>query len=136
MSRAGPLALRVVLALAAVAVAVQLAAWRSDRGACTRAGNQVYLRRAGPIGPLDEALARVRSKCRGPSRLLDSSAALRSVRRYRLAATVAREATRDEPRNFVAWADLYESLVPFDPRGAAAARRRAVRLNPLSVRAP
>jgi hypothetical protein len=134
MARAGPFAIRALVLLTGLAVVLLMAAWRNDRAACNRAGVDVFLRRTGPIGPLDDALERVHADCRGTFVLLASSAALRTAGRYPRAAELARRATRKEPENFVAWADLYAALAPIDPKEARVARKRAIKLNPLSAR--
>jgi hypothetical protein len=104
--------------------------------ALVAAGAQVVALRGGSPAPLDAAIARVHRDCRGTVVPLAASAALRGAGDDRRAAALAREAAREEPLNFTAWAALSAALVRIDPRGAAAARERAARLSPLSVRAP
>jgi hypothetical protein len=133
--RSGRLALRVLIAAVAVVFVVIFVSWRGDREDCQQAGGQVLQLRRSPAAPLDAAIARMRRDCRGTVVPLAASGALRGVGDDRRAAALAREAAREEPQNFTAWAALYAALIQSDPRGAAAARERAVRLNPRSARA-
>jgi hypothetical protein len=129
------LPLRVLVAAVALALAALVLSWRGDRQDCERDGGQVLALRGGAPARLDAAIARVSRDCRSTVVPLAASAALRGAGDDRRAAALAREATRKEPRNFTAWAALYAALLQDDPRQAAAARERAVRLNPSSARA-
>ena len=136
MGRDGQLVLRVLVAAVALALAVLLLSWRSDRHACERAGAQVFILRGASTAPLDAAIARMHRDCRSTIVPLAASGALRSAGADRRAAALAREAVREEPENFAAWAALYAALARIDPHGAALAKERAGRLSPLFVRAP
>jgi len=123
---------RLVIAVAALAVAVSLLGIERDRDSCDDAVRQAYLGTKAPEpGLLDARIDSVIADCKGSEPLTGIAVGLR-VERPRAAARLARAAAEREPDSYVAWGVL---AVAAPPAEAAVAARRARALNPLSVAA-
>jgi hypothetical protein len=131
------IALRITVAIAAaVSCYVLLEAHASD-GACEEAGQRVFRTSGGfePLAGLRPAIDDVRGECDGAAELTNAAEVIRQASADRpelapLAVEVAREATEEEPDNFVTWATLAAAQAPIDPNGARESFARAKELNP------
>lgn len=123
---------RALLLAAAAGAIVLFATSLHDDGRCTSAQRTVFrvTARRAPVAALDPALAQLRESCRGTTALVSAAGGLTFSGRNGRAAIVAREATRQEPENWAAWAALAYATRSADPATAAGARARVRRLNP------
>ncbi len=113
----------------ALAVAVSLVGLERDHDACQEATTGAYLASRAPTPELRGRIDQVVRECRGAEPLNRIAVGLR-IERPREAARLARVGARREPDSYVAWGVL---AVAAPPAEAAAAKRRATALNPLSV---
>lgn len=113
----------------ALAVAVSLVGLERDHEDCQEATTGAYLASRAPAPELRVRIDEVIRECHGAEPLNRTAVGLR-VERPREAARLARSAARREPDSYVAWGVL---AVAAPPAEAAAAKRRATELNPLSV---
>ena len=130
-------ALRAAAVLAAVGAAYFLLTARASDGACEDAGDRVFESSGGfaPLAELEPAIADLRRECDGATGLLTAAETIRqaSDRRPMLApraVELAREGTRIEPDNYIAWATLAQTLARADMEAAQQALARARELNP------
>lgn len=100
----------------------------------------IYQRTFTKHGPGERALrapqARLVASCRDRTELARYAALEGTVGLTGLAASLAREVTRLEPRNRFGWLALALVLDRVDPAGAAAARRRGHALDPRGIALP
>jgi hypothetical protein len=120
---------RLLLAAAAIAVAVSLVGLERDHEGCQDAVERAYLANRAPAPELRGHIEGVVRECDGAEPLNRIAVGLR-VERPHAAARLARIAAQREPDSYVAWGVL---AVAAPPAEAAAAKRRAEELNPLSV---
>ncbi|HEU0018907.1 MAG TPA: hypothetical protein VFQ14_01320 [Thermoleophilaceae bacterium] len=120
---------RLLLAAVAIAVAVSLVGLERDQEGCQDAVERAYLASQAPAAELRGHVDEVVRECRGAEPLNRIAVGLR-IERPGVAARLARIASRREPDSYVAWGVLAVAAAPAE---AAAARRRAGELNPLSV---
>lgn len=126
----GTVIARLLVAAAAVAVATALVSVRADDRGCRDAGKRLYELAATPGAELGATIGELERTCHGAEPLATAAAGLRYFGRTRAATAVARRATDRDPASYEAWAIL-STTAP--PGTAAAARRRALKLNPLAV---
>lgn len=100
-----------------------------DHEGCQDAVERAYLANRAPGPELRGHIDEVVRECRGAEPLNRIAVGLRIERPY-AAAHLARVAAQREPDSYVAWGVL---AVAAPPAEAAAAKRRAGKLNPLSV---
>ena len=110
-------------------MAVSLVGLEHDHEGCEDAATRTYLASRAPAPELSERIDELARECRGAEPLNRIAVGLR-IERPRAAARLARVAARREPDSYVAWGVL---AVAAPPAEAAAAKRRAAALNPLSV---
>jgi hypothetical protein len=120
---------RLLLAAVALAVVVSLVGLERDHESCQDAVGRAYLANRAPTAELRGHTDEVVHECRGAEPLNRIAVGLR-IERPRAAARLARVAAQREPDSYVAWGVL---AVAAPPAEAAAAKRRAGELNPLSV---
>jgi hypothetical protein len=120
---------RLLLAAAALVVAVSLVGLERDHEGCQEAATRAYLANRAPAPELRGRIDEVVRECRGAEPLNRIAVGLR-IERPPEAARLARVAARREPDSYVAWGVL---AVAAPPAEAAAAKRRAATLNPLSA---
>ena len=113
----------------ALVVAVSLVGLELDHEGCQDATTGAYLASRAPAPELRERIDEVVRECRGAEPLNRTAVGLR-IERPHAAARLARVAAQREPDSYVAWGVL---AVTAPPAEAAAAKRRAGELNPLSV---
>lgn len=133
-------ALRTVAVVAAIGASYFLLESRASDEQCDRAGERAFRTSGGfePLDGLEPALAQLRRECDGASGLLTAAETIRqaSIRRpalRSLAQELAREGTRIEPDNYIAWVTLAAALAPTDADAAHEALARARGLNPRLV---
>jgi len=135
MRSAPRLAARGLVVLAAVAV-VALVARTEDREAdCRAAAAQVFREITGSAAgsTVPAALRTLRSgDCPDSGPVVQAALNLAREGRVEEALPLARLVAREEPENYGAWLVLATALRERDPAGAAAARRRALALDPLA----
>lgn len=129
-------ALRLLLAVGAVAVCLAIVGAARSEDRCSEAGAAVLrdVTGSGPRGALQPALDTLRDDCTETRPLVLAATVLARAERDEEAAPLARLAVRAEPENPGAWIALFSALQRTDPQGAARARERAVELNPMAAR--
>jgi len=108
---------------------VSLVGLERDHEGCQDAVERAYLASRAPGPELRGHVDEVVRECRGAEPLNRIAVGLR-IERPRAATRLARVAAQREPDSYVAWGVL---AVAAPPAEAAAAKRRAGALNPLSV---
>jgi hypothetical protein len=132
--RAGGNALPALAARGAVVVACIVAVLvfahrRGDAVSCDHARTALFsagLRHAAPAATVRTVL----DTCRDPEQIAVAAAGVTSSGHPEVAATMARAAIDRGPREFAAWAALWQATRRNDPAEAARAARRAEALNP------
>lgn len=131
--------LRIVLALAAVALAVLAIDRATDARACQDARRTAFgigLGRSAPDGATAAADALV-ADCRGAASLIAGASALLRAGQTRESGRLADEAALREPDDPTAWQAVARTAAARGDRGTAALARARVReLNPLGTRPP
>lgn len=133
-------ALRAVAVVVAVGAAYFLMESRAADDECERASARVFSTSGGfePLAGLEPAIDDLRRECDGASALLNAAETIRqaSIRRSALtplAQALAREGTRIEPDNYIAWVTLAAALARTDADAAYESLARARELNPRLV---
>jgi hypothetical protein len=122
-------------ALVALAVAVVLLGQQRSLDRCQYASARVYTHSREHLGGVPKAVRELMSRCPGSDTLVRAAGGLLKPGPRSAVITLAQEAVRREPDNASAWATLAVATDGVRPRQAAAARRRALTLNPLLGRA-
>ena len=134
MSSAAQTALRVALAATAVAVCLLVLGARRSEERCSQAGADVVrdVTGTGEAGSLEPALATLRRGCTDSRPLVLAASELARAGRQPEATPLAQQAVREEPENPGAWLALFAAQRGSDAPGAARARDRVLKLNPLA----
>jgi len=130
-------ALRVAVVVVAIGASYFLLASRDSEAACKDAYDRVFATSGGfePLAGLEPAIDDLRRDCDGATGLLAAAETIRQASGRRpqlapLAVDLARESTKIEPDNYIAWATLAVALGPSDADAARAALAHARELNP------
>jgi hypothetical protein len=124
---------RLVLVVAALAVAGLFVASRHSYDACQSARRDVLAAANGtlPVSAQGAAIQRVREHCAGADQLVSVAGVLYQQKRTEAAMRVAQEAVDEEPENALAWRALAATAAQIDPATARRAARRQLELSPL-----
>lgn len=124
---------RLLLAVAALAVAALLTSSLRDHDACQDARADVIAAATGTaVAPAQrDAIRRIRDHCRGAQSLVSASAVLYAQGLADEAQALAQEAVDAEPENATAWNALATTAAEGDPATARRAAERLARLSPL-----
>jgi hypothetical protein len=123
---------RIVLAIACLAVAVAAVLTYADHRTCEDARGDLFAASLGqrPAQGVDAAVADIREHCRGTAGTLAAAGALRALGRRDQALRLAREAAAEEPDNPAAWRAVAATASGSEARSA---ERRLAALDPRSL---
>jgi hypothetical protein len=122
-------------ALVALAVAVVLAGQQRSLDRCQYASSRVYTHSREHLGGVGKAVREQIARCPGSVQLVRTAGGLLKPGPRSAVIALAEAAVRREPDNASAWATLAVATDGVRPRRSAAAKRRALALNPLLRRA-